>query len=241
MPRRMLFALTLGAALASQACTLVGLAVGNEVDARAQKRAPAVPVEDEKVAHISKGTPVVVMLDSGEQIEGRYAGLNQAGPSSEYAALYAAARDRLIDTPLPAFGQHVVLSMPTERAITGEFQGFASDGVFVRPDGQALAHPFRLRQTVSLSSEKTGALASADVERLIANRRLPVLTRLTIDKRQVPFQEVQALSARPRGRKGMWTGLVVGAAMDALVVAWASQQTYDFFGPPLPSARNRGN
>jgi hypothetical protein len=241
----MMPAVTLAAALSSHACTLVGALVGNGLDVRAQKHRPAVPVEDGKIEKISNGTPVMVTLDSGERIEGRYAGLDNAALSREYAAAYDAARDRLPDRQLPVLGQPVALTMPSDPAVTGVFMGFASDSVLVRPNGQALVLPYRLREAVSLSAAGGGALSGADIARLIADRQLPVLTRMTIDKRRVPAQEVANVAARRRSHQGLLTGAAVGALIDVAVVVWVrsslNDMEFDWPSGPLLTARTGRN
>ena len=222
-----------GAALLSSGCTLVGLAVGTAVDARSQKRHPPVKVDGVQVARVAIGTSIAVVWESGERIEGKYAGVESAPRSPEYDASYVQAQARLSEVPLPTIGQRLVVSMQPGRAVTGVFEGFEADSVLVHPDGQSVTRPYRLREATSLSPENRAALPSSRVQQLIAERRLPVLTRLVVGTRRVPFDRVRTVEFRPRRHSGKRIGAALGLVVDAAVVVWARSWKFSGFTGPL--------
>ncbi|HEY7410975.1 MAG TPA: hypothetical protein VII13_09550 [Vicinamibacteria bacterium] len=214
------------ASLASSACTLVGLAIGTAVDGKAAKKGPVAHVSGWEATQIGPGTTITVILEDGERIEGKYAGVESTPRSPEYGVRYAQAQARLSELPLPGLDQRVVVGMRSGRAVTGVFLGFEANDVFVQPDGEAIPRAYRLRDVASLSAENGAALHGTRLQELVADRRLPVRQRLAVGDRRVPFDQVKTVEFRRSRHSGKITGAAMGLTVDALLILAATSTDF---------------
>jgi hypothetical protein len=174
-----------------------------------------------EVTNVKPGTRVTLVLTGGERVAGRYDGLDSALVAAEYGPRYARGRAGVQELTLPELGQRVVLSPLSGSAVPGAFAGFDSGCVVVKLDGQGGTVRFPLRHLASLAATDGTVLPGPRLEALVADRRVPLLSRIVLGERRVPLEQVKSVEFRPQSHKGPLTGLFVGAMIDVIVVAVA--------------------
>lgn len=199
-------------------CTLIGLAIGARSDSHKRPQ----PVETARLATVTKGQRLDLVLADGQVLHGKLLGL-EALPSDEYARRWAWARQRLgPEVPLPSLGAPIF-------GLDGSDLGRAFEGV---DPGAVLAsrpgQPGLLRldlAAVGGVGQGPARLDRAALLRLLHEGRLPARSQVVLsgpgrEARRVAPDEVAQVSLVP-ARNGKRNGALAGLAIDALVVGLA--------------------
>jgi len=209
------------AALLSTGCSLVGLGVGAALDGKRNRAAKTAYLQGFEVSRIKPGARLTLVLTGGERIAGRYEGLDTAPVAAEYGPRYARARADVHELALPDLGERVILQTVSGSATTGAFAGFDLGQIVLQPDGEARTVRLTLQHLATLTLADGTALSGPRLEALAADRRLPLVSRIVLGESRVPLEQVKSVEFRPQSHQGRATGLVVGAVIDAIVVASA--------------------
>ncbi len=211
-------AMTLAGVLGLSGCTVVTL--GTAAHRSSQRDHLSIPAE--ALMRIGPGAPIMLVLRSGETLQGRHAGLI-ALSEDEYAAIYEAlCAEHPEGLCLPALGDSVVLISAEGRRIEGEFLGFVdpvSAWMKIPEERRPRAIPLRL---VDQLVHRDGSSTEGDTIRsLLAAGRLPIRTAVVLDdgeeRRQVPMEEIADVLV-PRRKASVLPTLLASVAVDVLLV-----------------------
>ena len=207
------------AALGCTGCSLIGAGVGAAVDGKRNRAARPTYMQGFEITNVKPGSSVTLVLAGGERIAGRYDGLESA--AAEYGPRYARGRAGVHELTLPELGERVIVAPLSGDPLPAVFAGFDSGRVIVQLDGQGGTVRFALRRLASLTAKDGTVLPGPRLEALVADRRVPLLSRIALGRWRVPLEQVKSVEFRPRSHKGPITGFVVGAMIDVIVVAAA--------------------
>jgi hypothetical protein len=213
---RVVRGLALGTAVTQLACTFIGYGIGSSVDKG--KPAQAKPVDRQDLDSLRTGEPIEIHLWDGRVLTGRYQGL-QWFRQEEYRQRYEAARAAIgTEVPLPALGPGARLVATFGAAATGEFRGVGPGFVsFVEPG--SMPGVVKLPQVVSLTDEAGRSVTGAELETLVLERRLPLVTGLMIEQpggnEVVDHRDVASVDRLVRPHGARTAGLLIGLAADA--------------------------
>ena len=215
----------LGLVLPQSACTLIGYGVGSAIDAGSrhslapQRFAPST---------LKPGRKIRLKLRDGSAVDGAYTGIEQL-PPEEYAARYAAARERhLTVVPLPELGDTATLCMRgTELDV--EFLGFDRYRVLVRELGRAEPEHVRPQRIAELRGRGDASASGEVLALLISEGALPFHSAVAMQmppainaaggKRLVPLDQIDRMEWK--SSTGRTVGLVIGGMLDLTVLAIA--------------------
>jgi hypothetical protein len=93
--------------------------------------------------------------------------------------------------------------------------------VVVELDGEGGRLRFPLRHLATLAAGDGTLLPGPRLEALVADRRIPLLSRIVLGEHRVPLEQVKSVEFLPRSHNGPIKGFVVGAVIDVIVVAIA--------------------
>ena len=221
------------AAALSVGCSVIGAVVGSSRQQARTRKVAHTPLQGWEVHTVKPGTALTVTLASGEQIAGRYDGLETMLPS-EYGPRYAGARATVSDLSLPAIGDRIVVVPLSGSPVPGLFHGFSAGHVLLRADGGPEVRAFQLRQLTAVTAGDGTAMPPLRLDELIAGGRVPLVSRMIVGARRVPLDEVRRVQLSP-ARHGGRNGFLVGLALDAIVIAVVADATEKPRPEPIPS------
>jgi hypothetical protein len=126
------------------------------------------------------------------------------------------------DLTLPAPGPGASLVLTGDRVAIGELVGYGPGFVVFceQPEGPPTRVP--LDHVLKLAGAGARNLTGPRLEEALSDAPLPVLAGLRIEQPDrtavIPYEDVEAVGRLVRPRKGLKTGLIVGAILDALWV-----------------------
>jgi hypothetical protein len=170
---------------------------------------------------LGPGTPLVLVLRNGEQLQGEHAGFAEI-PEAEYAAIYDAIRE---EQPsgllLPALGDSVVVVDAYDRHLTCEFRGFIDPvSAWVRVEGERRPRGIPLVHVRQIRGVGGGSIRGDDLAALLSDGGLPIRTAILIDvgedRLQFPMEEVAEVLV-PARRKRVLGAMLAGAVVDVLL------------------------
>jgi hypothetical protein len=213
----------LGLIVLQSACTLVGYGIGSAIDS-GNKR--TIAAEDITPDTIKPGKAFTLRLRDGGTVDGRYFGIEPL-PAEEYAARYAATRERHLTTvPLPELRDTVTLSMMLGSELSAEFLGFDFYKVLIWKPGAPLPQGVRPGDIDNLLVEGSTAIEGETLTLLLSEGALPFHSAFvmqappTIGKassqRLLPVDQVLLIEWKPS--TGRTVGAIVGATIDAAVL-----------------------
>lgn len=227
-----IFLLTIpaGASLLQGSCTILGLGVGNLVDA---EKKPQTPVRVERADSLRSGMKTTVQLHDGWEYTGKLLEIRTKTPS-EYAAQYEAFRN----TPdalekFPGLGDTLALMsriVDVENDVTyyGQFSG-----IFLGFDRrQILIHEILLEKDIYISLQEISKIIDPHgveydpliIGTLIMNGSVPFLSLVDIELMRyeyvetIPLEQVDKILIKTKTNKGKRIGAITGASIDAAVI-----------------------
>lgn len=214
-------------------CSVIGFTRGAIVDA---SKPDTVTVGVWDIPTVNDGTTIRVTTVDGEQIMGRFTGLDRA-PDENYAVRYSDFRDQVSDTiALPALGDTITTILTTGMYVEGELLGFDFQSVLpgltgkgtirsptqswiisVRAIGDTASSDLPLRDVRQIAAS-TGDIFEGEVlRRLAAGKQLPLFSALAVDDsggiRLVPMDMVDTIELKNK-KNEKWTCLAIGAIWD---------------------------
>jgi hypothetical protein len=174
-----------------------------------------------ELTRLGPGTPLVLVLRSGERLEGEHAGFADV-PEAEYAAIYDAVRG---EEPghilLPALGDTIVLVDAYDRQLTCEFRGFVAPlSAWVEVDGGPEPRAIPLVHVREIRGNVHAPIRGEDVRELLSRGMVPIRTAIQIDvggtRLQFPLEEVSEVLI-PAKKGSVLNALLAGAVLDVLL------------------------
>jgi len=187
---------------------------------------------EEQTETIQPGSKVTVLLKTGGELTGKYAGLMRE-PEEEYVKAFTAANHELGD-PLPDIGEQIVVSSTQSGELRGEFAGLDFQSLLVRvhPKEQP---PARVPDStiLSLVDSDSNVLKSYALRPLLSGEDVPLWSNIALEQSQsttsrrlvtdtvlVAFGDVQQLQVHLK-RGGAKKGFLIGLAMDVTILTVA--------------------
>jgi len=224
MKRRILTGLALlvaaGSTILFNGCSVIGLGLGAAIDAGkpSQQRSLAVW----KVLGVKPGTQITIVLRDGNQIKGKFVGLERV-PEEDYAEKYAKCQEQdLEEVVLPELGEHITFTiMNTEKELKREFFGFDYDALWLKVDGAVEPGPVHFNNISKVVDNRGNVLDVEKARKLMSEGKIPLLSAIVIQseaaRREVAMENVYQIQVQIK-KHGKLTGFLVGAAIDAIVL-----------------------
>ncbi|HET7291278.1 MAG TPA: hypothetical protein VFM88_02535 [Vicinamibacteria bacterium] len=205
-------------AFCSAGCTLVGLGVGSVADSKSDKQRQVSRWWEPKV--VSTGAKVEVRTRDGRVLEGRFAGL-EPRKAAEYANAVQERAALGEDRP-PTLGPGARLRKVGGKEADCEILGFDPGTIHVQLPGQAQASSLAVDTIEDIVDPEGRSIKGSALQSLMEAGRVPFSRTLAVDtaegRSRINLEDVSRVSVRGTS-KGKTTGIIVGAAIDAVVIA----------------------
>jgi hypothetical protein len=200
-------------------CTFIGFAIGKKYDNSHAKR---VTVEGWDLGRVTEGTHVRVYLRDGGRADGVFRGT--AASAEEYAPRFERWRQaQAASARVPTIGDRVTIESHAGERWSARFLGFERLALVTSHDDGTAASPVSYRDIASVATIDGEAWDGSQLADLAAQGRVPLRSRLRLDKADVPLESVERLEAWRPGNAGKIIGAVVGAAVDILTIVAIAQ------------------
>jgi len=237
MKRRILTGLALlvaaGSTILFNGCCVIGFGVGDAIDG---SKLDQLSVNGWKEETIKSGSQMEIFLKDGTQLSGKYVGLERVS-EEEYAERYAKSRKQnLEEVILPLLGDSIIFSgVSTEEARLYEFLGFGYKTVMLKVAGSTDISEVRL-DVLRYAEDSCGNVFELEaIEKLISEGKIPLLSAIVIQseagRREVAIENVYQIQVHIKRHGGRWMGLLVGAAVDAIVFFYVLPEITSIGGP----------
>ncbi len=208
-------------------CSLLGYTIGAKVD---RSNARAVAVDGWDVSRLPIGAPVRAFRRDGQEVSGVFGGV---GTPKGYAERYDGWRGKSPDAiDAPALGETVTIEGTDGQRQSGAFMGFEYAALSVLPSGSASSRPVPYGALARVSTGRGVVWQGPGLASLTAQGLLPLRSCMLLDKACIPLEEVDRVQSLQPGKTGKLVGLIVGAAVDALLIAAVAHSTQP---TPTPS------
>ena len=156
---------------------------------------------------IRPGTPIIVTLQSGNQVEGKHVELVRV-PTEEYAASYAECREQLKEEiVLPELGETVTVIATNGKHYKLEFLGFDYGSILTRFElmgGQIRTAKEDLRLIKNIVNSRGNILGEEEVRRLISEDKISLLSSGIIiwskgDRTQIAWEDINQIQNKEGG------------------------------------------
>lgn len=146
-------------------CSLIGLGIGAKSDA---SKPDQVTISGEKLKAIKLGTPINVILKSGNKLSGKYSGLARVS-QEEYAKSYAKCREQnREEIMLPALNESVTIVTVTRKQYECEFLGFDHATMWIRLREKTISQKMPLKMIRNIMDSNENIIGVEIVKKLIS-------------------------------------------------------------------------
>jgi hypothetical protein len=211
-------------------CSLIGLGIGAISDA---SKPDEVSIPGWKLETVKPGSEVTLILRDGERISGMYVG-TAAVPTADYAARYAECRSRLQKGDLlPALNDSITIFLTNGERLKRRFAGFDAQHLLVTWQGRPEPARLALKAVRAIQDSQGHLLKAETVSELMASGQIPLTSQMVVQtsegKTTLPLEQVQMVQV-PAKKHGKLTGFLIGATVDAIVIAAAASSGPDISG-----------
>lgn len=174
---------------------------------------------------IKPGTPIIVILWSGDQVEGKYVELVHI-PAAEYAASYAKCREQIKEEiVLPELGETVTVIATNGRQYNLEFLGFDYESILTRFEVMGKTRTARenlglIKNIVDSSGNNIG---EETVRKLISEGKISLLTSGIIIKSktgrtQIAWEDIDQIQKKKKSKLSYMVPLLLGTIVIGVVI-----------------------
>jgi hypothetical protein len=202
-------------------CSLIGFAIGSASDANR---------DDIRVSFrdLPYGTPIVVITKGGGEVNGAYVGVVEKPPEAYRREYASALENRKVKNPIPLPGDSLIMIRADAPNVSFGCRFLGIDpGVLVldiNPRSPTARRPIETFLRIT-----TGEGTKVHLPTLldcIRSEFLPYRTEILLvagpaDTARIPFDSIVTIEKDEEG-SGKWTGLIIGAVVDAFVIACAT-------------------
>jgi hypothetical protein len=210
------------AALLLSGCTAIGTAVGCAADHAIRKKATGPAT---RILSVKPGQVLTVTYADSHEIIGVYQGLGHRA-ASEYAPLYAAARDSLSSfykTTLPMIGDTLSLALQNGDTLDGQLIGFGLQRIWLKSSEKDSVIGISL-YGMKITDDRGNVFNALIQRNIMADDRMPSIVTLLLreDSTDVRIPTDSISQVRVHVNPNYWLlGGAVGLLIDVAVVALA--------------------
>lgn len=227
--------LLLVAALALNGCTAIFGALGALSEA---SKPEATVFSDRQTPALEPGAVLRIVLNDGTRLLGKYSGTAHIA-LAEYEPLYSQARahDRHVAL-LPVLGDTVMLRTRFAlftgfgKDLPGAFEGFAHDHIAMQLAGTGVLTSVPMSYVTQLVGANGAAFSGESLKQLLDEGRVPVRSALVLksgeDKIRIAMNDIRQIEV-PVKKNDARNGLLLGAAIDAVLIIAASQADWSLY------------
>jgi hypothetical protein len=216
-PSSAIDAVLIGCAILAAGCSLAGLGIGAIHDSH-QK---TVNVPGWQIETVGKDRDVILTLADGSTVPGKVKDF-VAEPPEQYRTRYDSCRVKEPAPKLPALGPGATLKARSGAVAHGDLIGFDSGVVLLVEEGHTGPARVAFDVVESLSDGQGVTLAHDEITRMASAGAIPLRTTIVLGgepgTRRVPLDQVHQVIV-PAKRHGKLIGFVIGAAIDAVILA----------------------
>jgi hypothetical protein len=203
------------AAGALAGCSLIGYGIGSKIDASNRK---LVAVDGWNLERVEAGAQIHVLLRSGGEVAGAFEGVDYS--AAEYSARYDAWRGGHADFAALEVGGGVEIVDVGGKELSGTFVAFDDSSLVVVRGDTGTVDRISYRKIDRISAPGGATWAGARLAELASQGRLPLRSCLVMENRpRVPMEQIDRVEMLRAGSKARVVGFLVGAAVDAVLVA----------------------
>jgi len=153
---------------------------------------------------IKPGTRILVVLNSGALVSGKFAGLAQV-PPEEYAASYGKCREQMKEElMLPALGESVIIINVLGNKFEFEFLGFDYGIIQIRQIGRAKSEKAKLSSIVNISDSNGDVSEIKTINKLISEGKIPLLSsgivvKSKVGRTQINWEDIYQIEVKKKG------------------------------------------
>jgi hypothetical protein len=167
---------------------------------------------------IKPGTRILVVLNSGALVSGKFAGLAQV-PPEEYAASYAKCREQMKEElMLPALGESVIIINVLGNKFEFEFLGFDYGIIQIRQIGRAKSEKAKLSSIVNISDSNGDVSEIKTINKLISEGKIPLLSsgivvKSKVGRTQINWEDIYQIEVKKKGMPLFATAALIAAGV----------------------------
>jgi hypothetical protein len=220
-----LFAATL-MVLQMNGCCILGFTVGAISDA---KKPDSEAIPGWEVSTIKPGTKIGISLRDGTEISGKFRSLEQTS-TAEYTSRYEEIRGQQPDgLILPTIGDTITVISKSGDQFVGEFCGFDYEVMCIRLPRMTEPIKGNLDLVSSIIDRRGNVVEMGTIRKLTSEGEIPFLSEIVLQSEgwsywselgevRIPLDKIYQIQV-PVKKRGALTGLLVGAAVDVIVIA----------------------
>lgn len=218
--------------LSQSGCSVIGFGMGSLIDA---SKPDSLIMRGDQVLNAKAGKEVVVLLKSGETVEGKFGGVKLL-PAEEYSNRYNEYCERIADSQyLPHYGDTVDIVVASGQKLNRRFAGFDYRISSLQQAGEHAVQGFvslyhldaSIKDRIYLSEidkivgPEGAYVARASLEELVYDGELPILSFALIynpeHSKEIALNRIDYMKIA-NTKNSKYHGLVLGAAIDAFAI-----------------------
>ena len=201
-------------------CTLIGFGIGSAISTGKEG---VTTVPGWEVYQVPQGSEVLFNLKDGTTITGKYLGMKRQ-PGKEYASRFKAAVTRLPENVfLPQIEDTVTVVLNNDKEYQGRFFGVGIRTFALQIERRYYLNLASLRE---LRWHPDKHIDAETLTSLIKSGTIPVYTLVNVDVdgqlHTIPWNDITTVQIFSHKRNYATVGLLVGAAVDALILLAAT-------------------
>jgi hypothetical protein len=221
-------------------CTVIGTVIGSIVDKKNKKE---IQISGWEITKIPKTKPLTFFLKNGDSIADKYLGIMTL-PEDEYKNIYLKNYSDLNQfSQLPIFGDTIELALSDSKKsrIRLPFSGFNYNSVLVKKGNGDLKW-YQYKNIVSVKLIDGRLMDINQIQNLVKTGELKSRSFIqTKSKIQINPADIQYISYYKYGSNGALTGILVGAGIDAGILAIIFSNFSLDFGSKNYNSNNSGS
>jgi len=170
---------------------------------------------------IKPGTRILVILNSGAIVSGKFDGLAQV-PSEGYAENYADSREKIKgEIMLPGLGENVIILNVRGNKFEYEFLGFDFGIIRIRQIGKAKSEKTKLSEIKNVMDSKGNVCEVDTINKLISEGKIPlissgIIVKSKVGPAQINWEDIYQIEVKKKGMP-LGAGLALVAALVGLI------------------------
>ncbi len=235
------FILIISASLMWGSCSILGLAIGSASDHSHHK---STTVAGWQISEVELDQDLSLLLKDFNLIEGKYKGMHSI-QDEEYNRNYQLQKDSLhSQIKLPSLGDTILITLQNNnyqipaKSYKYLFAGFDLSNLLIRSGTNTRTGQAPLSKIDKIADQQGNEIEGYKLIGLVQSYQIPVKTEIMIECKDsikmINPADVIQLSTKPKKSYAALTGFLIGAGIDAaiLAIATSSSSTKTTYTPP---------